>query len=98
MTLTTYCECETIAFLFGIKHLKNYLDEFIPEYEYFDIDDITLFKKFPKKDQNTLVIWFNNLEGLSKGKITFSVSNYLQTATLFPSFVVAPHCFCVFSK
>ena len=71
---------------------------FFPEYEYFDIDDITLFKKFPKKDQNTLVIWFNNLEGLSKGKITFSVSNYLQTATLFPSFVVAPHCFCVFSK
>ena len=49
------------------------------------LDDIMLFKKFPKKEQNTLVIWFNNLEGLSKGKITFSVSNYLQTATLFPA-------------
>ena len=51
------------------------------------LDDIMLFKNFPKKEQNTLVIWFNNLEGLSKGKITFSVSNYLQTATLFPSFI-----------
>ena len=39
--------------------------KFIVYYEYKDmyLDDIMLFKKFPKKEQNTLVIWFNNLEG-----------------------------------